>query len=84
MPVPSSLPMKKFKCHKVVEAAEIAQVVGTGVSVRTPGGLDLFDCPELFKRSAGPRPGDFLVRYDDGYISFSPREAFLAGYTEQA
>lgn len=28
-----------------------------------------------------PRVGDFLVQYEDGYFSFSPRNAFLAGYT---
>lgn len=28
-----------------------------------------------------PQPGDFLVVYEDGYQSFSPRKAFLEGHT---
>jgi hypothetical protein len=28
-----------------------------------------------------PRPGGYFVEYADGYRSFSPAEAFEAGYT---
>ncbi|WP_339468145.1 hypothetical protein, partial [Pseudomonas lurida] len=28
-----------------------------------------------------PNRGDFLVQYEDGYMSISPRKAFLDGYT---
>lgn len=35
---------------------------------------------DLFKRYT-PMPGDYYVVYEDGYCSFSPRKAFLEGYT---
>jgi hypothetical protein len=34
----------------------------------------------LFSRYT-PMPGDYYVVYDDGYASFSPRKAFLEGYS---
>lgn len=35
---------------------------------------------DLFARYT-PMPGDYYVVYEDGYASFSPRKAFLEGYT---
>jgi hypothetical protein len=37
---------------------------------------------EIFARYV-PVPGDFYVVYADGYQSFSPRKAFLEGYTRE-
>lgn len=36
--------------------------------------------PSTFFARYRPVPGDFLVFYPDGYISISPRQAFLDGY----
>lgn len=79
--------MRKFRCHKVVEAAEIVNYkTGTGphviVTVKDPGGAmeDIEAKADIFARGF-PTAGDFLVRYDDGYLSCSPRKAFLDGYS---
>jgi len=29
-----------------------------------------------------PSDGDYLVRYEDGYLSWSPKKAFENGYTK--
>ncbi|WP_439392560.1 RyR domain-containing protein [Bradyrhizobium sp. PMVTL-01] len=66
--------------HKTVWALEIAGVTGTMISF-----VDLRYSPrsvdeKLFSRYT-PTKGDFWVQYADGYESFSPRKAFLEGYT---
>lgn len=76
--------------HKRVQAAEILSIGfyftnGDGALMRhldvSIGGVahtvDVTD--KVFARGA-PVPGDYLVKYEDGYISFSPRKAFLDGY----
>ena len=77
--------MKRYQSHKVVEAAQIAgfaneadakmvYVEPDGEGVAVPG--------NFFSRGY-PKRGDYLVRYQpDGYLSWSPRAAFEAGYTE--
>jgi hypothetical protein len=30
-----------------------------------------------------PQVGDFYVEYEDNYVSWSPRQAFLTGYVRQ-
>jgi hypothetical protein len=78
-----------YVSHKRVQALEIVSV-GTyhpdrsGVLVRDVvlkghEGENFEVSQALFVRYV-PGPGDFLVRYADGYLSFSPRKAFLEGY----
>ena len=81
--------MKRYRCHKEVEAGVIRRVFadaspgyqidyddGTGTS-RTA-----FVTSEFFARGEA-KAGDYLVRYlPDGYLSWSPKEAFESGYTE--
>lgn len=86
-------PWPKYKSHKVVEALEIS---GTQ-SAPLPGDSSILDDVMVFFVDPNyptmtleakiftryhPIPGDFLVRYEDGHISVSPRQAFLDGYTK--
>ena len=84
---------KKYRSHKIVEAAVIAGIASTGAkrrtevnatkglnTVRIEGEVVEVD-PKFFGRGF-PEPGDYLVRYEDGYLSWSPKKAFEEGYTE--
>jgi hypothetical protein len=74
--------MQKYKSHKVVEAMKIEEM-----------NFDVPDAPFLAGDHGPiqPKPGYFVrhnpdvggyyVRYKDGYESYSPVEAFEAGYT---
>ena len=85
--------MKKYQSHKVVEAAQISAASfkedGSGRVVIVGGGETndrTFDVPAGFKRpnttpAMSPDGGDYLVRYEDGYLSWSPKAVFEAGYT---
>lgn len=78
--------MKKFKSHKVVEAAKIVDIkVGNEkVRVTVGDGLDehYIDPHEFLRFSHTPEDLGYLVRYPDGYVSWSPTKAFEEGYTE--
>jgi hypothetical protein len=78
--------MKKYQSHKVVEAAPI---YGTDPSTNTvvisEAGHPRYEVevPKDFFSRGVPGIGDYLVRYQpDGYLSWSPRKAFEAGYSE--
>jgi hypothetical protein len=87
--------MRKFRSHKIVEAAEISgyqaidyargsRPVGdkSTVTVREADGSDFaVQVPENFFARGKPEIGDYFVRYDDGYVSWSPKKAFEGGYT---
>jgi hypothetical protein len=72
--------MRRYRSHKVVEAAVIAEVQPGRVRV----GHEWIDVPtDIFARDGQPIIGvDYLVRYADGYVSWSPRAAFEEGYAE--
>jgi len=77
--------MKKYKCREVVEASKIVAVMQRGFS----GGAwidtddrDTHTVDSLWLIKHNPRVGGYLVRYQDGYLSFSPTKAFEDGYTE--
>jgi hypothetical protein len=77
----------KYKCHKEVQAAEIHMIsVGHDNVILTfddcePVTLALDDYLRMIARYQ-PKRGDFLVVYEDGYQAFSPRMAFLNGYSK--
>lgn len=81
--------MPRYVSHKQVWALEIATVGPIGnlgrrqLSFRDPGYATIEAPNEMFSRYT-PVPGDFYVVYPDGYKSFSPRKAFLEGYTKVA
>lgn len=69
--------MREYVSHKKVMAAEI-------VAVNPDGSLGLDDgntFPKLEHIKYEPKLGDYLVRYEDGYHSISPKAAFENGYT---
>lgn len=74
--------MKKYQCHKVVEAAQITAVEITGEhAARVGAGQYIF---ELTFGAKAPVVGDYVVRYADGYVSWSPAQPFEEGYTPLA
>lgn len=81
--------MKKFKSHKIVEAGKIKELEPTGDKGWGSALLETDDgspermmlSPEYLEKHK-PEVGGYFVRYEDGYESFSPAEAFESGYTE--
>jgi hypothetical protein len=73
--------MPRYVSHKTVAALEIKEVGDYGRLKFVELGYAEISAPkEMFTRYQ-PKAGDFYVVYDDGYQSFSPRKAFLEGYT---
>ena len=78
--------MKWYTCHKRVQAAEIVKIEPNPTN---SGSIFTFDEGPTLELPFGdkmtsrydPVVGDFLVQYEDGYRSFSPRKAFIDGYT---
>ena len=74
--------LPRYKSHKEVQALEI-ECFNDDRSQMYPldkGQGPVQIEPEMFARYQ-PVRGDFYVVYADGYKSFSPRKAFLEGYT---
>jgi hypothetical protein len=76
--------MKKYQSHKIVEAAVIVMHTDGLVVVRDPDGTEhSVTVPNDFAARGEPSNGDYLVRYQpDGYLSWSPKPVFEAGYAE--
>lgn len=80
--------MQKFQCHKIVEAGKILSVLDLpsqpGTRLVLQGEKDTRAVtPEWVERHK-PEVGGYFVRYDDGYESYSPAQAFEQGYTPVA
>lgn len=79
--------MRRWKCHKIVEAEKITgiepQVVHNSHPLILGEGPDAprFVVTDEFRSKHNPKVGDYLVRYADGYVSVSPAKAFEEGYT---
>ncbi len=72
--------MKKYRSHKIVEAGVIYDRTANG-QVKVDD--EWIDVPEnMFARGWPVFGADYLVRYEDGYISWSPKKAFEDGYDE--
>lgn len=74
--------MPRYVSHKTVWALEIDEVDGCLLSFRDKGYAPMEAPAEMFLRYK-PVHGDFYVQYADGYKSFSPRKAFLEGYSRE-
>lgn len=82
--------MKKYKCHKVVEASKILGMSDDGddqvtfvVADQLPGGgNELVQAPKNILSRYKPVEGDYLVKCEDGYLAISPGKAFEDGYSE--
>ncbi|MDE3114160.1 MAG: hypothetical protein KGL26_01045 [Pseudomonadota bacterium] len=78
--------LQQYECHKKVRAGRIARInlLPTGdyeVHCQLADGRsEHFEVPaQVFARSF-PKIGDYLVHYEDGYLSWSPAEVFESGY----
>lgn len=72
-----------YQCHKQVAAFQIA-----GVEERADGEYDVISAGgHRFRMTKDwcdrhrPKVGGYVVRYSDGYLSFSPKGAFEEGYS---
>jgi len=75
--------MQKYKCHKIVEALKIETIkVDFDGSVLYAENGDYIAPADGYFHKHEPQCGGYYVRYEDGYESYSPPEAFEAGYTE--
>lgn len=79
--------LPKYKCHKVVKGAEIISIRPVADTPKTILTLkqDHVNVVELLVETTlvekhNPAVGWFVVIYKDGYISFSPGDAFIDGY----
>lgn len=76
--------MKRFQCHKQVNAAPITHIDGTKLLLQADDGegvVPIAVSMEFIERHK-PKPGDYFVEYEDGYTSISPASAFESGYAE--
>ena len=78
--------MKAYRCHKTVHAAKITGVEPVNHETDTVGILTdagRYELPAKFADKVKIEGEDFgyLVRYADGYHSWSPSKAFEEGYT---
>jgi len=81
--------MRRYRSHKVVEAGVIREL-GSGRVLVSDSPHDHIDTTEwidvpadIFARGTPSIGVDYLVRYEDGYVSWSPRAAFEAGYAPE-
>lgn len=83
MALPINMPA--YRSHKVVQALRIEDIepMGDGGATITPSdaGFEPFTMAREFMLRHHPVAGGYLVRYEDGYASFSPAKAFEEGYT---
>lgn len=93
IPAPPQVALPRFRSHKVVQAARINEVrrrpadsvVGGLLVLLVPGPDGITGTVEVgvsvdYMRKHDPAPGGYLVRYEDGYESYSPADAFEGGY----
>lgn len=82
--------MPRYVSHKKVWALQISD---EAITVNSDGGITFVPsevgyAPVSVAKDVVlrymPVAGDFYVVYADGYKSFSPRKAFLEGYTREA
>lgn len=77
--------MKRYRYHKMVHAATITEVLmeHNKVAWSTGNTNGVETTPDNFFARGVPEPGDYLVKdAPDGYLSWSPKAVFEAGYRE--
>jgi len=73
--------MKRYRSHKVVEAGVVQHVEAGSVTVDD----EVIPVPaDIFARGVPVIGVDYLVRYADGWVSWSPKATFEAGYDPEA
>lgn len=81
MTVSAELP--RYKCHKEVHALQIGmlQMIDGGALITPTNNRFLpFAVTNEYVQKHNPKEGGYYVVYEDGYLSFSPAEAFESGY----
>lgn len=82
--------MAEYQCFKVVQAAEIKSLdtfedrQGLALTIGIPGTdieLPYYASEELTARYT-PTVGDYIVLYENDYVSFSPKKVFEEGYNK--
>jgi len=75
--------LPQYKCHKVVSAGKITRLYEANGMLRVE--CEALEMPVVipldFLQRHAPEVGGYLVMYRDGYLSYSPAEAFEAGYS---
>ena len=74
--------MRKYLCHKTVEAFKIEAIIRfaiDGVTLEGSGISRIVPFSWIAKHS--PKVGGYFVKYEDGYTSYSPPDVFESGYT---
>lgn len=75
-----------WRSHKLIRGFEIAQMVpleGTSqLRLIDPTGQHIVDVSNQYVMRYRPYVGGYYALYSDGYESFSPSDAWLAGYTK--
>lgn len=75
--------MQRYQCHKIVEAERVGNVYskpdegGWRSVILENGSPEVVMC----KRSDEEFAAGYIVRYADGYVSWSPSKVFEDGYT---
>ena len=71
----------KYKCHKEVEAGKIFDIVRSETGFYLSTAYSTVDVSWDYFEKHNPKIGGYYVKYEDGYESWSPAEAFEEGYT---
>jgi hypothetical protein len=80
----ASTPMPLYRSHKKVWALQISAAESVGNMTRLEFAVSRFaprSVPSDVTSRYFPKPGDYFVQYEDGYMSISPQKAFEDGYT---
>lgn len=78
--------MIRYQCHKIVEAFDIEKIkpvdslMGNADLVSSNGNC-VVRKDRAWMKKHDPQVGGYFVRYTDGYESYSPADAFEAGYS---
>jgi len=79
--------LAEWQCHKVVKAGRLITLVhdaddgGFVLTVEDANGVPCkVTVPEDFFARGAPIVDDYIVVYEDGYKSWSPKKAFEEGY----
>jgi len=72
--------MPRYRCHKEVRAFEMGKIEGNRI-FPIDGEIPFTMEPDFMTRHNLNQPG-YIVFYEDGYRSFSPKDVFEKGYTK--
>lgn len=81
--------MQRYRCHKVVHAGQITAMLpiagGFRIEYLGTGGIACFvNVKDAWAaKHAAAEAGGYLVVYEDGFMSYSPKKAFEDGYTKE-